>query len=436
MVREGRSFSGREPHCAFLNLGNGQFCDVSAIGGFDLDDDGRALALVDWDQDGDLDAWISNRNGPQVRFLRNQFAASGNHFVALRLQGTKSNRDAIGATVRIYTKQASRPLSRTVRAGTGFLTQSSKWLHFGLGSDDSIDRLEIDWPGGERQHVSIPQVDARYRIVQGDALPKLWPAAESLPEEPKVAPEELAAKPSTSLDRAFCFSMVHLPVQSYRDLGNREQPVSIPGGRMVLVNLWADWCQPCVRELGEFARDAARLRQQGLDVVALSVDATLEHPQSSAAAESQLLKQLEFPFRAGRADRAMVEKLQLLHDTLFELRRPLPIPTSFLVDRQGRVTVIYRGPVSVEQLLADKARLAAKTTDQWRMATLEFDGRWFMPPRRRHLFEYVQTLVDRGYMDDGVRYVRWNQKMITSHPNWPELARRLEPGTAAETSSP
>ena len=96
LIRNGHSFSGRERHCCFLNTGGRQFANVSAISGLDLVDDGRAAACVDWDQDGDLDLWLSNRTGPQVRFLRNDVPTS-HHYLAVRLIGRTCNRDAIGA---------------------------------------------------------------------------------------------------------------------------------------------------------------------------------------------------------------------------------------------------------------------------------------------------------------------------------------------------
>lgn len=96
MIREGGSWSGRERNCAFLNTGDGRFADVSAVAGWDFPDDGRAVAVVDWDLDGALDVWVSNRNGPRVRFLKNAGLAE-NRYLAVRLIGVTCNRDAIGA---------------------------------------------------------------------------------------------------------------------------------------------------------------------------------------------------------------------------------------------------------------------------------------------------------------------------------------------------
>ena len=74
MIRRGMSFSGRERNRCFLNLRQGEFADVSAASGLDLVDDARGTALVDWDQDGDLDIWLSNRTSPSVRLMRNNLS--------------------------------------------------------------------------------------------------------------------------------------------------------------------------------------------------------------------------------------------------------------------------------------------------------------------------------------------------------------------------
>ena len=102
LVRRGKSFSGYERHCCFLNTGQNRFANVSSASGFDYPDDGRSVSLVDWDLDGDLDVWLVNRTGPQTRFLRNE-ASNEHHFLAVRLQGTACNRDAIGAAVKLTT---------------------------------------------------------------------------------------------------------------------------------------------------------------------------------------------------------------------------------------------------------------------------------------------------------------------------------------------
>ncbi len=91
LVRQGRSWSGYERNCAFLNTRGTPFADVSAVSGLDFADDGRAVAVVDWDLDGDLDLWLRNRTAPRLRLMLNQSAPGGaGGFVAFKLRGTRS----------------------------------------------------------------------------------------------------------------------------------------------------------------------------------------------------------------------------------------------------------------------------------------------------------------------------------------------------------
>ena len=95
LLHEDGSFSGNERHCVFLNTGDfaaeGRFADISAASGLDFADDGRAVAVADWDFDGDLDLWITNRTAPRVRFMRND-CASGSADLGLPARSTRSNK--------------------------------------------------------------------------------------------------------------------------------------------------------------------------------------------------------------------------------------------------------------------------------------------------------------------------------------------------------
>lgn len=409
-----------------MNLGGGTFVDVSAVSGFDWDDDGRAAALVDWDGDGDLDVWLSNRNGPQVRFLRNQTEGT-HHFLSLRLQGTAVNRDAIGARVSVFLDQeTTAPIIRTLRAGDGFLSQASKWLHFGLGQATRIDRLVVRWPGGKEQLFSIPDVDRRYQIVEGETTARPWgPSARTI----AIASGDVPAPVTDDTASSLCFSLIRLPAKEYISFSGDRQRIVTEQARLVLLNLWASWCSPCVKELQEFTENAQILRDHNIDVVALSVEKSSGSAMRSNSADYRLLERIRFAFRSGRADEAMLEKIQMLHDTLFELHSPLPLPTSLLIDRRGRVTAIYKGPVTIERILADASKLAARTTNEWRMATVPFSqGFWLMPPRRRHLFGFVEQLANRGYYEESAEYVKHNKKMLTTHPDWPQLSRKISQG--------
>ena len=388
MVRRGRSFSGHERNCCFLNLGKGKFADVSAVSGFDFPDDGRAIAECDWDFDGDVDLWIANRNGPQVRYLQNDLATR-HHFLAIRLQGKSCSRDAIGARVEVTLPdsdtEGGKPtvLIKTLRAGEGFLAQSSKWLHFGLASASNIERVVVRWPGGDAEEFRDIDVDRRYRIVQHSSTAQLWTPPK---RSGRLEPSEVSQPKSTDRARVVSVARLPLPQLEYETFDGRQNWLSqAASGRPILVNLWATWCRPCLGELRELAAREAELREAGLEVVALSVDRLDTEKATSSVDAKKLLQDIGFTGKAGWATTAATQKLQLVQNHLFDLHRPMSVPTSLLIDATGHLAVLYRGPVSVDQVLADVAELPNLATAP---QAVPFAGRWhtrrerLSPPRR------------------------------------------------------
>jgi len=140
--------SYREAPLLFHNLGNRKFENVTAQMGaaFNRPMVARGAAYADFDRDGDLDVLISTNNGPAYLF-RND-GGNRNHWLCVRLRGTKSNRDGIGAVVRV--ESASGKQWNTVRSGSSYCSQSDLALTFGLGNDSAAS-VEIDWPSGTVQ---------------------------------------------------------------------------------------------------------------------------------------------------------------------------------------------------------------------------------------------------------------------------------------------
>lgn len=356
----GRSFSGRERNCFFLNMGDtpaaqGRFANISAVSGLDFPDDGRAVALVDWDHDGDLDMWVSNRNAPRLRLMRNELPAD-NHSLMLRLQGNgkTTNRDAIGARVEVVfantNSENPHPKSiKTLRAGEGFLAQSSKWLHFGLGETNSIRMVTVRWPGGEVEQFTGISTNRRYRLIQGSGeVQDITPS----PRKTCLVPSTQKVPPASQVARIPLVELLPVPHFAYTDFGGRNHDLKRKPGRLLLVNLWASWCAPCETELNEFSQRYDELQAKGIDVLALSIDGMGDDPSTKADA-GRLVAKLKSPFPVGLANARVIASFQELHDFHLPLHRDLPLPTSFLIDRQGRLTVIYKGPVSVDQLLQD-----------------------------------------------------------------------------------
>jgi hypothetical protein len=159
-----------QPPQLFLNQGNGTFADVAASAGqgFAAPKIARGLAYGDFDRDGDIDVLITTNNGP-ARLYRND--QSGNHSIRFRLRGTTSNRDAIGAVVKIEHGGTSQ--QRVVKTGSSYLSQSELPLTFGLGRRDAIDRAVVTWPGGRVEEHKSLRAGRAYDCVEGAGIAPL-----------------------------------------------------------------------------------------------------------------------------------------------------------------------------------------------------------------------------------------------------------------------
>ena len=157
------------------NEGGGQqFLDVAQALGADLVKDSRGVAAADFDGDGDLDLAVNPNPGDtgerwrsRAALLRNDVGADRS-WLKVDLEGTTANRDAVGAVVKVTS--GGRQLLRQVTAGTGYASQSSLRLHFGLGRAVEVERLEVRWPGGETETFGPLAARQLVRLRQGEGL--------------------------------------------------------------------------------------------------------------------------------------------------------------------------------------------------------------------------------------------------------------------------
>ncbi len=148
----------------FLNEGNLKFQDVAAEvgGGFSQPKVGRGLAVADFDRDGDLDLLLSTNNGPAYLYRNDQLA--GNRSIRLHLVGTKSNRDGIGASVRLFSNGEIQ--SRMVRSGSSYLSQSELPVTIGLGKQTEVEKVVVDWPSGRTEEYTKLKAGKSYEVVE------------------------------------------------------------------------------------------------------------------------------------------------------------------------------------------------------------------------------------------------------------------------------
>lgn len=148
----------------FDNIGNGKFKDISNSLGkyFQEEYVGRGACLGDYDNDGDIDIYVANLNSRGI-FLRNN-KGNQNNWIMLNLIGTKSNRDAIGARVKIIS--GGRPQTAQVKSTTGYLSQNDHRIHLGLGKNDLIETIEIKWPSGKMQVLENTKANQILTIIE------------------------------------------------------------------------------------------------------------------------------------------------------------------------------------------------------------------------------------------------------------------------------
>ena len=369
LIRQGGSLSGRETNNFYVNCGDGTFADASGITGLDFPEDGRAFAVGDLDQDGDLDLILKNRNSPQLRLMRNQ-AGSGYNAASFDLRGTRSNKDSVGAKITIETGAGSR--SKFVKIGSGFLSQSSRRVWFGLGNQDRIPQVKIEWPSGEVQTVRDLPANHRIVIVEGEdrteAIPfRSLPQDDDRPDEGEEAP---AGDPPL-YSGTWLLEKLAAPKFRLPSVSGRDHTLGMYKGRRVLLNFWATWCPPCREELRDLRSHQDDLRGLGAAILAISVDEPADR-----AKVREYARQEELPFPVLFANEDVVAAYNLVNRFLFEKIRDLAVPTSLLLDRDGNIVKIYRGRVPARQIIRD-IQGAPRSEEELVRAAFPFPGQSF-----------------------------------------------------------
>jgi hypothetical protein len=155
------SLSGYQQKCVWLNKGD-RFIDVAQAVGATDQYDGRAVVMVDLWNRGVLDVVVANQKGPLLVYKNT--VAKENQWIQFELEGTKSNRSAIGAQVRLFWN--GKEQLQEVSGGNGYASQNQRRLHFGLGKDPQIEKAVIRWPSGQQQTIVSPEAGKLHQITE------------------------------------------------------------------------------------------------------------------------------------------------------------------------------------------------------------------------------------------------------------------------------
>lgn len=268
MFKEGFSFSGYERDPLYLNLGTKKFKDISGVSGIDSITDGRAGVFADFDNDGDLDVFVTTIQGDAHLLFRNN-VGQNNKFLRVALEGTTSGRDAFGAVVRV--KTSAGKLTKLKSGGAGFISQHDPRLLFGLGQDERVEAIEVIWPSGKVETFGGAAAGSSVLLREGSA--STANSVVAVKERKASLPEPLSRNETflRGLHLAVGQPLPELPVTTLdgksAKLGDYLKP-----GRRAIINIWATWCLPCAREIPELQRLHKELAANGVDIIGVNID--------------------------------------------------------------------------------------------------------------------------------------------------------------------
>lgn len=388
LARSDRTWHGYARNVMFANNHDGTFSEISGPSGLDFLEDSRSFALADLDHDGRLEVILKNRNAPQVRVLHNGMQEIGDS-ISFRLRGTKSNRDAIGAAVTVETGGPRQ--TKFLQAGTGFVAQHTKELFFGLGSNGGKISASIQWPSGLMQRFEDLPANHRIQIEEGskrfDAARFTSPPAIYSRPGPQPAPETLPETAGTWL-----VEPLKAPEFSLPDAEQNLHKLKSYRGRYVLLNFWSAASAECLEQLRAFQKRWPAVAAGSLVSLAVCVD---DASDLSAARSLAQKEHFSFPVLFASAESAGIYNIIYRH--LFDRRRDLPLPVSFLLDRQGMIVKVYQGPVAAAEVLDDLKSIPLTATERMRKA-IPFEGQLVQDEFRRNDFNYGVAMFQHGYL--------------------------------------
>ena len=412
LIRSDATWNGYERNTFYLNNHDGTFAEISGIADLDFLDDSRSFALADLDHDGRLEVILKNRNTPQVRVLRNNMGEIGDA-VCFRLRGTKSNRDAIGASITVQTGVLRQ--TKYLQAGSGFLSQHAKEVFFGLGRSPAPIAATVRWPSGEIQNFDSIPVNQRISITESQ------PAFQATPFRP-TAPAYLEAVPITqptplpTVVETWLLAPLPAPDFSLADLSGKAQSLNSFRGRPLVLHFCSLKSPESAKQLKSLDRDRVAMNAKNLQLLYIDVD---ESPDPAEVREALRNQGVSLAVVIATSEIAGV--YNILYRYLFDRRRDLPLPCSFLLDEDGMIVKVYQGEFYLRQFADDAASIPRTPLDRQRKG-LPFAGTLHSGTFQRNDFTHGIALFQRGYLDQAAASFK---QVAAAKPNEPEAFYNL-----------
>jgi tetratricopeptide (TPR) repeat protein len=397
LIRSDGTWAGYQRNNFYANNRDGTFSEVAGAIGLDCIEDSRTFALADFDHDGRLEVFLKNRSGPQLRILHNAMEDLGAS-IAFRLRGHKSNRDSIGAEVAL--ESGGLRQVKVVRTGGGFLCQHTKELYFGLGSAGEAAKATVRWPSGLVQHFENLPVGNLIRIEEGIPEFRAEPFVAGSGGGQPAFEEQRAARTAAPPVETWLLAPVAAPDFSLNDVAGHQRKLTDFRGRPLLLNFWRTSSKQSMQDLALFGQAHARWAAKGLQLATINLNPAEEGGEVRKLAEE---KRYTFPILLATEETAAV--YNILYHYLFDRRRNLGIPTSFLVDAMGQIVKVYQGPVKGESIEADFLHIP-QTAAERSAKGLPFPGRLYGAEFRRNQFTYALVFMQSGYVDQALSSCR------------------------------
>jgi tetratricopeptide (TPR) repeat protein len=411
-IRSDISWSGYERNVFYQNNKDGTFSNISGIAGLDFLDDSRSFALADLDHDGRLEVILKNRTAPQLRILRNAMQELG-HSISFRLRGRKSNRDAIGAAITI--EIAAQSQTKYLQAGSGFLSQHTKEIFFGVGDLQGTVRATVRWPSGLAQIFEQLPVDHRIEIEEASqafsAKPYSATPATYARQSEEQKTESLPASPETWLIEPLA-----APEFSLQDLAGATRELRAFRGGPLLLTFWTTTAPLCREQLQLFESSSSKIAASGLKVLALNVD----DPAGASAVRAFAAQEgVAFPVLLATED--VIGNYNLICQHLFDRRRDIELPSSLLIDVEGRIVKIYQGQVQSERVIEDCKSIPSTAAARLQKA-LPFHGTLYLGAMQRNDFTFGVALFQHGYLQQAASSF---EQVIAEKPEDPDAYYNL-----------